>query len=105
LPKRPEPNLRHAAKPFRKRQLQVVHGIRECLARRLTDQKVHMFGHDHVSIDTDAELETHVLKASKEEITGGGNLESRLATMTTEGKEAIGQNGDMGVIRWACKET
>jgi predicted metal-binding protein len=87
LPERPRPNLPQTKKPLRERQLQVVHGIGKRLPLGFAHQKMHVLGHDHIPVNIDAEFDAHVLQTGKEQVVGGGRLESRLAVIATESEK------------------
>ena len=50
----------------------MVHCICQKSAQRLAHQQVHVFGHDHISEDGQAEAATHPFQDLDEEIIGGG---------------------------------
>ena len=57
------------------RQLQIVHSICQKSALRLTQQQVHVLGHDDVSVDAQGEATAHLFQNLDEEIVHGGRIE------------------------------
>jgi hypothetical protein len=48
---------------------------------------VNVFGHDHISVDGQAEAATHPFQDLDEEITDGGGIEPALPMVTSKGHE------------------
>ena len=57
------------------------------LALGFAHQQMHVLGHQHVPVNGDAELSTHVLQTGEEQGVRDGKLETRLTMITTESEK------------------
>lgn len=76
-----------AAQALGEGKFQEVDGVRQGAPLGFAEQKVDVFGHDHISIDANGKATAHIFQALWEEIVYAGRREVGFPMKTGEGDE------------------